>query len=67
MEEELTLEIIECENKFKRDLQEYAENLKMGSSVVFSDSEEIINKKVEIIKRGYTEEMNKLAEEVKHF
>ena len=39
----------------------------MGSSVVFSDSEEIINKKVEIIKRGYTEEMSKLAEEVRHF
>lgn len=39
----------------------------MGSSVVFSDSEEIINKKVEIIKRGYNEEMNKLAEEVKRF
>lgn len=39
----------------------------MGSSVVFSDSEEIINKKVEIIKRGYVEEINKLADEVKHF
>lgn len=39
----------------------------MGSSVVFSDSEEIINKKVEIIKRSYTEEMHKLNEEVRHF
>jgi hypothetical protein len=28
---------------------QHAENLKMGNSIVISDSEEIINKKVEII------------------
>ena len=39
---------------------QHAENLKMGNSIVISDSEDIINKKVEIIERGYREEKEKL-------
>jgi hypothetical protein len=48
-QEELALRVIEAEERFKKELAEYAENLKMGTSVVFSDSEEVIGKKVELI------------------
>jgi hypothetical protein len=48
-QEELAIRVIEAEERFKKEFTEYAENLKMGSSVVFSDSEEVIGKKVELI------------------
>lgn len=39
----------------------------MGSSVVFSESEDVMNKKIELIERGYKTEMGKLADEIKYF
>lgn len=48
-QEEIALRVIEAEERFKKEFTEYAENLKMGTSVVFSDSEEVIGKKVELI------------------
>jgi hypothetical protein len=64
-QEELAMRTIEAEEKFKKELTEYADTLKMGSSVVFSDSEDVINKKVEIIERRYKAEVNKLGEEIR--
>lgn len=57
---------MQFEEKFRRDLKEHAESLKLGNSVIISDSEEIIAKKVEFIEQGFRDQLSKAEEKIKN-
>jgi len=40
--------------------------LKLGNSVIISDSEEIIAKKVEFIEQGFRDQLSKAEEKIKN-
>jgi hypothetical protein len=54
LREENNIMALEYEEKMRSELKEYAENLKLGNSVVITDSEEIISRRVEKVQQSFT-------------
>ena len=64
LQEENNMLVLHYEEKMRRELKEYAQNLKLGNSVIITDSEEIISKRMEKIHQEYSEQMRRVEEEM---
>ena len=55
---------LEYEERLRRELKEHAESLQMGNSVIIQDSDELVNRKVELAEKHFREQIAMLQEDM---